>query len=989
MSNFLRKTTSFLLIILLSFCMFSCDVYKDPSPEGPADDTPTITEEEIQGFNETELRESDPNWFDSYLYSNEIKNYPSGRYADPNRKTYEIKNKNTTINFDLSDRNKSVSSIINNETNKPYLLDTLDSYIEDEDGIHYTKNGFNDGRVNTYKQGYYYWNTHILNQNFNSEEDYFYEPSSYDLIQSKETLYTHDLNNRFFDNEGYHFTVENNYDPYVAFPSNFDSSLYSVVVLTMKNQYSNKAQLYIGTSVNGVTGDQYVSFDVIPNGEYNQYFIDISMIPNYVGTITTVRLDLGMEIDEEAVVKSIKFSNYKDDSLSFLLDRSFHAYSDKIHEETKFYCSHNTTSLVKSIGNEIKIPKSNVEKIYFGDKDNKISNLNGTFIDKLSFAAFKIKDVGVIGFITPYGNISKIKISQNTDSYIVNIYTGMNRNSFSKGDVITTGYRLYTDSSSTFENFEKEYNIEKNPITTSCTYEKTSSLGYDPLVGCYKFTVDGTEFNYAYSHPQKQFPVYVSLFNDNLDRNVYVLTHTDNGCLECAVVLDENNLLLPIETEVCKNFRGENEEPFFDPGDPSYGEVIVPIVLKEDEVKKFIVIDLYQNWGVKFLKQLSSIQFYAPYYHLSCGTTESNCISFQFINGKNQILLPDFRAMSAPFWSTQPQHTSAGNLKFLYYYDEQGNRIGNEYVEDTISSSGPTYVDIKLKYITDDGKMSLSLRHAETPQFDENRTYYEVGIEVLEDVTIKNLRENLTIFHFDGRNILYKNYAYLSKDGQMIEKVFNDKTNKKEYITLAKENPFFSFFDADNNDYVNFGLLIKDYDIKINGSKYTDSIIARTYYQDVNHMDLTLNISGNITLKKGDYININMILLPFGSQETLGYESVKTVLNDSIISPTKISAKIGSIVSDNYIPKIKVENDTTEFTIIGGPDVMTVCLMGFKKRGKIYIEHLVNGVWEKYVTNYFDYDGYFVTYDIDGFYSYSFVYDLDGMDSKTFRVSIQ
>ncbi len=64
-------------------------------------------------------------------------------------------------------------------------------------------------------------------------------------------------------------------------------------------------------------------------------------------------------------------------------------------------------------------------------------------------------------------------------------------------------------------------------------------------------------------------------------------------------------------------------------------------------------------------KQISSVQFFVPYYHLSTGVTETNCIAPYYVDGKNLWTLPDFRAMSAPLWAGQPQHTSGGRLYFL------------------------------------------------------------------------------------------------------------------------------------------------------------------------------------------------------------------------------------------------------------------------------------------------------------------------------------
>ena len=97
------------------------------------------------------------------------------------------------------------------------------------------------------------------------------------------------------------------------------------------------------------------------------------------------------------------------------------------------------------------------------------------------------------------------------------------------------------------------------------------------------------------------------------DRTVYVqVSCAPYGCLESAALLDENNVMLPLPIEVSKNFCGELEEPLFDPEDPAYGEAYFPLTIGGNEVKRFTVLHLYQNWGNYPLKQLSSIAFHIP-----------------------------------------------------------------------------------------------------------------------------------------------------------------------------------------------------------------------------------------------------------------------------------------------------------------------------------------------------------------------------------------
>ena len=57
--------------------------------------------------------------------------------------------------------------------------------------------------------------------------------------------------------------------------------------------------------------------------------------------------------------------------------------------------------------------------------------------------------------------------------------------------------------------------------------------------------------------------------------------------------------------------------------------------------------------------------------------------------------------MSAPFWASEPQHTSGGEHGFLEYTDSEGNYNATENVKNVITSYGPTYAEIVMDYISD------------------------------------------------------------------------------------------------------------------------------------------------------------------------------------------------------------------------------------------------------------------------------------------------
>ena len=162
-----------------------------------------------------------------------------------------------------------------------------------------------------------------------------------------------------------------------------------------------------------------------------------------------------------------------------------------------------------------------------------------------------------------------------------------------------------------------------------------------------------------------------------------------------------------------------------------------------------------------------------------------------------------------------------------------------------------------------------------------------------------------------------------------------------------------------------------------------------TVTDDFSKVDDTIPM-GEVTLKAGDTININMILIPWGSQLTpeKDISNVLNVRNDTCLDPIKTEVKVGTLIPDVYMPLIKAEGQTAEFTLSGADNRMTVRVFGFEGYEKPTIEEFVDGNWVAYNTasETNKYDGYMAHYDGDGTYSFSFVVDMSGDVTRTFRV---
>ena len=686
----------------------------------------------------------------------------------------------------------------------------------------------------------------------------------------------------------------------------------------------------------------------------------------------------------------------------FSVDRTFHLYSDKLNVVQHLTTTGGDASGLAGYGQIYELDASRVRALVIKDKNGTHTSLEGVDFDSCEYVGFDMERAGVIGFILlPYeANEGKLNVTLKDGVYTVEQHIVSDPSAkLPIHSHVYFGMRMYTKPDHDLETFTKEAECERNPLTgleITKRLDGASYVGYDALRGAYRFDVNGGDFsNNYYNNPNQVFTVNASITADTYDRNIYVYTHTGSGCLESAVILDQSKTLLPIPLEVTKNFCGENEDSLYLPGDVGYGEVFFPITLKAGEKKDFTVLNLYQNWGKYPLKQLSSIQFVAPYYHLSTGVTETNCIAPSFVYGKDNWLLPDFRAMSAPLWASQPQHTAIGQL-FVVRYDTADRVTANlENYHNDIDSYGPVYADVTMDYLAQDGAIHVSYRHVEMPQTDENRTYYSLRIDVLEDVTFKDFKSDFSLFCFNGRHPKFNKLGYLDENNEHQVLDLGIATAKKydRFFKLGSEAPFFDYYEPLAADAVNFALIVKDSHIVIGGEEFTGGFLMRDRFDgSLNFGDLTLDL-GEVTLKAGDCINVDYILLPWGYVDSKNDDNVLNVRWDSCLDPYQITAEVGTVMEDTYVPKVKVgEGQTTTFTLSGGDNNGVVRVYGLTSYQRPVIEELVNGAWVPYTdsTNR-DYDGYCVYADGDGTYSVAFVVSMTDAPEggRTFRVTGQ
>ncbi len=743
--------------------------------------------------------------------------------------------------------------------------------------------------------------------------------------------------------------------------------------------------------------------------------------------MTGIRLDIAHNAGEKIEIQSIKAVDYTDNVIPVRLDRGLHAYSDKLHQEIHLVTTDKTRD-VASYGMLTQIDAGTVAKILVYDASGFHTSLDGVDWNTAEYVGFDIKNVGIFGYILA-NDPSSGKLTVTLENGIYNIvqeYTIEPDTLLYENHNMYMGHRIYTDDKHNFSDFQRAAVIERNPLGAEnfvVEYDmgnQAKYVGYNYLRGAYEINMKGTSFNNAYYQIwNRHFTATVTVKGDDLNRKIYLYTSTKSGNLECAALLDKNQMMLPVPLQVIKNFAGDGEDSIF-VKDISYSEVYLPVKVDAGSEQTFSVLNLYQNWGAHPLKQLSWIQFASPYYHISTGATETNCImpmygggpswkivhdpsvgdihEFFVVSGKTLSTLPDFRAMSGILWKDQPQHNSCMDITWLEYYTKDGSYVASDFVDDVISSYGPTYADITLDYISDDGKIDASYRHAEMPQTDETRTYYTIRLDVKDTVEIASFKNDFNIFETNSRFGPYRYIGYLNEAGEQVVEE-SDRSGERRFITLGKENPYFGYFYyylQPSSTMCNYAVIIKNWDIVIGGEKYEGNFLIEERFADnYNYTRFTLDLD-EITLEEGDYIDIDMILLPWGKANDTEDTNVRQVRQDSCISPFKVEAEVGSVIEDDFIPMVMAENNTAEFTFSGGHNNGVVRIYGFDKLTSPTIYEYVNNEWVEYEVNSISnpdknqnahyYDGYCVHYDGNGLYSYSFVIPTEQGAERRFKI---
>ena len=975
--------------------------------------------------------------------SNELADGVQAYFENAKWFKYIVENRNMSLKYTVCKDLPQYIDYIKNTEGKSYIENTMDVFVKMTDGhTVYASTSTEHAIANMYKLGYYYDEVRFEGQNFTDA----FEVLSESPINITKQSYLNNISKPSVNDDGsITFQVKKNEDPFMIFSEklNIDTKQYKYVRVTMKTDSVDKATIYyIADGQTNFNGSQKVSFNVVPDGEYHTYYIKLYDPDKDGGKLTGIRIDM----DSGVNVSKDKYIHISDISLvegqeqgidNIYLANIFQAYSDKLHYEMQLAVTEQVTDIAE-IGVKTEIDAATVDKIIVEDANGTHDTLENVDWATATYVGFDIKEAGIFGLILPVDETTgTIKVTLEDGKYVI-IYSRTPENNtilpgegdpenylnkIGNGNDFYMGYRIYTDETHDFENLKLQAYFERNPlggknIKVSLAYSDNGVYeGYDGVRGSYIFSIAWSGIKGLKrweDYQNRQYNLNFTVKSDSHERLLYIVARSDDTVLECSAILDENLMMLPVPIEVGKNFFGDGDHNLFDLIDIGYSEAIMPIIASPDELREYNVLHLYENWGDFPLKQISYIEYTNAYYHLSLGTCESNCLVPWGWPNERAIpnMMPDFRGMSGTEWPGSNTHQQSGNHAFL--------SLGEEITSNYIDSYGPTYVDITMNYLTFDEKIKSTRRHIELPDSDENRTYYVFEYEALEDVTIKNVKENF-YFYKVGTNDTsdkYQQFSYLDENNQSQVLNFADMEGTQLY-TLGDNCPYFAAFKRTSVNYGNVAVLIDSYSIIMSGEEQ-DIPLALRAAPSGGSVALTLNTdTDHLELKKGDKITIYAILLPWGSEESdysgtkyAPDQNVRDVRENTLLNPVKVEAVADCEVTENkFIHKLNTTNGkSAEFTISGGKaqafeipyrhkgHTAAVRIYGFDKLSVPLVYELIDGKWERHNISSSDnldkvgygahYDGYNVYYDEDGTFSYSFIIDMTEGKERTFKIEL-
>ncbi len=487
--------------------------------------------------------------------------------------------------------------------------------------------------------------------------------------------------------------------------------------------------------------------------------------------------------------------------------------------------------------------------------------------------------------------------------------------------------------------------------------------GYDPASGLYVVENLGRpaalSFEDAYKDPPRRLTTGFAFRNTDRPHTILVKGLSHVGCLEAAVLTDAYGFLLPVPVQVAKNFAGELEEP----DDAGFGNAFFPLRLDAGEQHELQIHYLVQNWGIHPLKQVSSIRFFHIYWHLSTGASETTCFSHDWMRTADVIFrIPDFRPLSGPFWTGQPQHDCQQWPGFLQYNGTEGRLM---YDRTTFRSISPCLARFTMSYHTADDTAAARVDVMEIPQRDEMRTFLRLRYDWTKPCEVRGDAR----LSFRWLNMWEKHrpaeILWTGPDGGTLSRPVEGTQPLLLGEPLGIEAPFVAAHgQGDNYHSV---VLVTGFQARLGGRDLNQVAASAAFGDRDGSYWLTVPWE-TLTLQPGDFLEAEVMLLPHGEPTIPTLKPERERQWYGLQGPRITACSIGTKRQD-FPAVIAAQDEVAAFSLEGGQDNLPVIVEGFREPGVPILWR--EGLWQDYQVH--GGEGYQVEPDGRGGYRFTFV----------------
>ena len=213
-------------------------------------------------------------------------------FEDVNRKHFVMTNSNVVMRYALKAQDFQGFSSISNKNGATYIQDTMVAYVAKKDGsVHYSSYSTAETQSNIYRFGYYYYENRLEYEVLMNTD----APAESETKVALKSFHSPvDIANSYKDGILTLKLRKNNADYKIY--STVDAADCDFLKITIKATISENSntsfQIFYTYDSEGKYDAKVVSnIDLINDGEYHTYYVDLSSLPGFEGNIYSMRLD--------------------------------------------------------------------------------------------------------------------------------------------------------------------------------------------------------------------------------------------------------------------------------------------------------------------------------------------------------------------------------------------------------------------------------------------------------------------------------------------------------------------------------------------------------------------------------------------------------------------------------------------------------------------------------------------------------------------------